>query len=101
MANADPALRALVEQRDALERQIGELKLRKDGIDPATYDQQLAMALAAERAGFGAFFRSDHFLTMAGSGLPGPTDAWVVPSALGNTGPGQSSRPGGAAVMSS
>jgi hypothetical protein len=45
MANADPALRALVEQRDALERQIGELKLRKDGTDPAQYDQQLEKLL--------------------------------------------------------
>ena len=38
----------------------------------ATYDQQLSMAQAAEAAGFDAFFRSDHFLTMGGDGLPGP-----------------------------
>ena len=44
MANADPALRALVEQRDALERQIGELKLRKEGTDPAIYDQRREVA---------------------------------------------------------
>ena len=44
----------------------------------ATYDQQLRMARAAEAAGFDAFFRSDHFLTMGGDGLPGPTDSWVT-----------------------
>jgi hypothetical protein len=37
----DPALRALVEQRDALERQVNDLRLRKDSMDPAAYDQQL------------------------------------------------------------
>ncbi|HSS10715.1 MAG TPA: LLM class F420-dependent oxidoreductase [Acidimicrobiales bacterium] len=44
----------------------------------ATYDQQLAMAQAAEALGFDAFFRSDHFLAFGGSGLPGPTDSWVT-----------------------
>ncbi len=44
----------------------------------ATYDDLLAVAQAAERYGFDAFFRSDHFLTMGGSGLPGPTDSWVT-----------------------
>ena len=37
------------------------------------------MARAAERQGFDAFFRSDHYLAMGDvSGLPGPTDAWVT-----------------------
>jgi F420-dependent oxidoreductase-like protein len=44
----------------------------------ATYDQQVRMAQAAEAAGFDAYFRSDHFLTMGGDGLPGPTDSWVT-----------------------
>ena len=35
---ADPALRALLEQRDALERQVAELRLRKDSMDAAQYD---------------------------------------------------------------
>ncbi|MEJ3403784.1 LLM class F420-dependent oxidoreductase [Rathayibacter sp. YIM 133350] len=48
----------------------------------ATYEDQLRMAQAAERLGFDAFFRSDHFLTMAGDGLPGPTDSWVTLGAL-------------------
>lgn len=45
MANASPALRALVEQRDALEREVAELKLRKDALDPARYDEQLEKLL--------------------------------------------------------
>ena len=48
----------------------------------ATYDQLLAIALATERAGFGAFFRSDHYLAMGGDGLPGPTDAWITLAGL-------------------
>src|SRR4051794_23687864 len=43
----------------------------------ATYDDLLAMARRTEETGFDAFFRSDHYLTMGGDGLPGPTDAWV------------------------
>jgi F420-dependent oxidoreductase-like protein len=48
----------------------------------ATYDQQLAVARAAEDAGFDAFFRSDHFLAFSGSGHPGPTDSWVTLAGL-------------------
>jgi hypothetical protein len=43
--NADPALRALLEQRDALERQVNDLRIRKDSMDPAAYDQQLEKLL--------------------------------------------------------
>src|ERR1700689_2211909 len=35
-----------------------------------------------ESCGFAAFFRSDHYLTMGGDGLPGPTDAWVTLAGL-------------------
>jgi peptidase C13-like protein len=42
---ADPALRALLEQRDALERQVAELRLRKDALDPKQYDDQLEKLL--------------------------------------------------------
>ena len=44
----------------------------------ASYDQLLRVAQRAEALGFDAFFRSDHFLTMGGDGLPGPTDAWLT-----------------------
>ncbi len=49
----------------------------------ATYEQQLRLALTSERLGFGGYFRSDHYRTMAaGDGLPGPTDAWVTLAGL-------------------
>lgn len=48
----------------------------------ASYEQLLGVARAAESLGFGAFFRSDHYLTMDGDGLPGPTDAWVTLAGL-------------------
>ena len=44
----------------------------------ASYDDQLAVAQTAESLGFDGFFRSDHYLTMGGDGLPGPTDAWTT-----------------------
>jgi F420-dependent oxidoreductase-like protein len=49
----------------------------------ATYDQQLAVARAAEELGFDAYFRSDHYLRMGeGDPGPGPTDAWVTLAGL-------------------
>src|ERR1700733_6080622 len=48
----------------------------------ATYDQLLAAARVTQECGFDAFFRSDHYLRtggeIAGSGHPGPTDAWAT-----------------------
>jgi F420-dependent oxidoreductase-like protein len=48
----------------------------------ATYDGLLAVARRTEETGFDAFFRSDHYLTMGGDGLPGPTDAWITLAGL-------------------
>jgi F420-dependent oxidoreductase-like protein len=48
----------------------------------ASYQQLVEAAQVAETCGFDAFFRSDHYLTMGGDGLPGPTDAWVTLAAL-------------------
>ena len=48
----------------------------------ATYDDLLAVARRTEETGVDAFFRSDHYLTMGGDGLPGPTDAWVTLAGL-------------------
>ncbi|HYJ68042.1 MAG TPA: LLM class F420-dependent oxidoreductase [Nocardioidaceae bacterium] len=48
----------------------------------ASYDDLLRVARATEDLGFDAFFRSDHYLTMGGDGLPGPTDAWVTLAGL-------------------
>lgn len=43
--NADPALRALLEQRDTLERQVSGLRLKKDSMPAEQYDQQLEKLL--------------------------------------------------------
>jgi F420-dependent oxidoreductase-like protein len=49
----------------------------------ASYDEQLAVARAAEELGYDGFFRSDHYLKVgAVDGLPGPTDAWVTLAGL-------------------
>jgi alkanesulfonate monooxygenase len=48
----------------------------------ATYQQLLTVAQEVEAGGFDALFRSDHYLTMGGDGMPGPTDAWVTLGAL-------------------
>jgi F420-dependent oxidoreductase-like protein len=48
----------------------------------ASYQQLVDAAQVAESCGFDAFFRSDHYLSMGGDGLPGPTDAWVTLAAL-------------------
>src|SRR5689334_16888075 len=47
-----------------------------------SYEQQLAMAQRAESLGFDGYFRSDHYISFAGSGEPGPTDSWVTLGAL-------------------
>jgi hypothetical protein len=41
----DPAYRTLLEQRDALERQVADLRLRKDSMDAKQYDDQLEKLL--------------------------------------------------------
>jgi hypothetical protein len=45
MANADPKLRSLLEEREALEREIASLQQRKNSLDPAAYEQQLEKLL--------------------------------------------------------
>lgn len=60
-----------------------ELRVFTEPQQGASYDQLLAVAQAAEKGGFGAFFRSDHYLKMgSGTGLPGPTDAWITLAGL-------------------
>ncbi|NLU73895.1 LLM class F420-dependent oxidoreductase [Streptomyces sp. HNM0575] len=48
----------------------------------ASYETLLSVAKAAEELDFDAFYRSDHYLTMGGDGLPGPTDAWITLAGL-------------------
>src|SRR5580658_3372479 len=60
-----------------------ELRIFTEPQQGASYDQLLAVARTAEECGFGAFFRSDHYLSMGpGDGLPGPTDAWITLAGL-------------------
>lgn len=48
----------------------------------ATYQDLFQVARTAEDAGYDGFFRSDHYLSMGGDGLPGPTDAWITLAGL-------------------
>jgi F420-dependent oxidoreductase-like protein len=48
----------------------------------SSYQQLLEVAHVVEDGGFDALFRSDHYLTMGGDGLPGPTDAWITLAGL-------------------
>ncbi|GAA0398885.1 MULTISPECIES: LLM class F420-dependent oxidoreductase [Micromonospora] len=60
-----------------------ELRIFTEPQQGATYDDLLAVARRAEETGFGAFFRSDHYLKMGSvSGDPGPTDAWTTLAGL-------------------
>ncbi|MFN8157537.1 MAG: LLM class F420-dependent oxidoreductase [Candidatus Nanopelagicales bacterium] len=60
-----------------------ELRIFTEPQQGASYDDLLRVALAAERLGYGAFFRSDHYLVMGDhDGLPGPTDAWITLAGL-------------------
>src|SRR6476620_9996762 len=63
--------------------QLADLRIFTEPQQGATYDDLLAVAQRAEALGFGAFFRSDHYLVMGGGdGLPGPTDAWITLAGL-------------------
>jgi F420-dependent oxidoreductase-like protein len=57
---------------------LTDLRIFTEPQQGASHADLLAVAQRAEACGYGAFFRSDHFLKMGGvSGLPGPSDAWV------------------------
>ena len=63
--------------------QLADLRAFTEPQQGATYDDLLAVALRAEQLGYGAFFRSDHYLKMGDvSGLPGPSDAWITLAGL-------------------
>ncbi|MFI2229147.1 LLM class F420-dependent oxidoreductase [Nocardia testacea] len=60
-----------------------ELRIFTEPQQGADYPTLLSVARAAEELGFGAFFRSDHYLHMGSvDGLPGPTDAWITLAGL-------------------
>jgi F420-dependent oxidoreductase-like protein len=60
-----------------------DLRIFTEPQQGATYDDLLNVAQEAERLGFDAFFRSDHYLHMGSvTGLPGSSDAMVTLGAL-------------------
>src|SRR6266851_433194 len=60
-----------------------QLRIFTEPQQGADYETLLRVAKATEDLGFDAFFRSDHYLRMGdGSGLPGPTDAWITLAGL-------------------
>ncbi len=59
-----------------------ELRVFTEPQQGATYDDLLAVARTTEDLGYGAFFRSDHYLGMGTRGEPGPTDAWITLAGL-------------------
>ncbi|MCW2941164.1 MAG: Luciferase-like monooxygenase [Actinomycetia bacterium] len=59
------------------------LRILTEPQEGASYETLSRAARVTEDGGFEAFFRSDHYLPIkSGSGLPGPTDAWVTLGAL-------------------
>ncbi|MBD0737244.1 LLM class F420-dependent oxidoreductase [Streptomyces sp. CBMA29] len=60
-----------------------DLRIFTEPQQGAEYDTLLTVAKATEDLEFDAFFRSDHYLKMGdGTGLPGPTDAWITLAGL-------------------
>jgi F420-dependent oxidoreductase-like protein len=59
-----------------------QLRIFTEPQQGASYADQLAVAKATDELGFDAYFRSDHYLSMGGDGLPGPTDAWITLAGL-------------------
>ncbi|MGI9092715.1 MAG: LLM class F420-dependent oxidoreductase [Mycobacteriales bacterium] len=60
-----------------------DLRIFTEPQQGATYDQLARLARAAEAAGYSAFFRSDHYLSMGEvDPLPGSTDAWTTLAGL-------------------
>jgi F420-dependent oxidoreductase-like protein len=56
-----------------------DLRVMLEPQEGATYDQQLAIAQAAEAEGFDGFFRSDHLMRFDQEDPgPGPTDSWIT-----------------------
>jgi alkanesulfonate monooxygenase SsuD/methylene tetrahydromethanopterin reductase-like flavin-dependent oxidoreductase (luciferase family) len=53
-----------------------------EGQEGVTWDQWLALALAAEEAGLGGLFRSDHYRSIVRGEPAGSLDAWATLAAL-------------------
>src|ERR1700712_3719045 len=97
MANkpiTDQFWRIRLNKPQAPERRHGPAGSRQPGTDMdirifaepqlgASYDEQLAVAKAVERLGFGGFFRADHLMREGSfTRQAGPTDVWVTLAGL-------------------
>src|SRR5947209_16088 len=56
--------------------------LMVEGQEDVSWDQWVALAQTAERSGFEALFRSDHYLSVQGHPERGALDAWTTLAAL-------------------
>ena len=54
-----------------------------EGQEDVTWEQWVALAQTAERSGYEALFRSDHYLSVQGEHGRGSLDAWATLAALG------------------
>ncbi|MEV8634988.1 LLM class F420-dependent oxidoreductase [Streptosporangium sp. NPDC051023] len=60
-----------------------KLRIMTEPQEGTTYDELLSVAQAAERLGFDAFFRSDHYMRIRkGDPGPGSSDAWITLAGL-------------------
>jgi alkanesulfonate monooxygenase SsuD/methylene tetrahydromethanopterin reductase-like flavin-dependent oxidoreductase (luciferase family) len=59
------------------------VSLMIEGQEGVSWEQWVALARAAERAGLEGLFRSDHYLGIARGGVTGGLDAWATLAALG------------------
>jgi F420-dependent oxidoreductase-like protein len=53
-----------------------------EGQEDVTWEQWVALAQTAERCGYEALFRSDHYLSVMGDGQRGALDAWATLAGL-------------------
>jgi Luciferase-like monooxygenase len=58
------------------------LCLMVEGQEGVTWEQWVAIAQSAERSGYEALFRSDHYLSVMGDGGRGALDAWATLAGL-------------------
>jgi F420-dependent oxidoreductase-like protein len=58
------------------------LCLMIEGQEDVTWEQWVAIAETAERCGYEALFRSDHYLSVMGDGRRGALDAWATLAGL-------------------
>lgn len=59
-----------------------DVRIFTDPSNGASYQSLFESARLAEEFGYDGFFLSDHYMTFAGDGRPGPTDVWTTLAGL-------------------